>query len=420
MNTVVIGAQWGDEGKGKIVDILAQESDVIVRFQGGNNAGHTLVVGNETYKLHLVPSGILYPNKICVLGNGMVIDPLSLLEEMEELEEKGHSVQRLFISEKAHVIMPYHKAMDGLEEKIKGGKKIGTTLRGIGPCYTDKVARIGVRIGDLLYADFLREKLCDILPIKEKFFEAFGERFEFRVDELVEMYCVYGERLRPHITDSTLLLDEAMSRKKKILFEGAQGTFLSVDHGSYPFVTSSNTEAANACCGSGIGPRKIDRVLGVAKAYTTRVGSGDFVTELEDEVGERLRSQGHEYGTTTGRPRRCGWLDLVMLKTAVSLNSIDQLAITKLDVLRGIDPLRICVAYELEGQILQHVPGHPSLLKKVKPIYEEMQGWEEDISEGPPHNLPPACWAYLKRIESFLSVPISIVSVGPERTQTLR
>ncbi len=420
MNTVIIGAQWGDEGKGKIVDLLALKNDIVVRFQGGNNAGHTVVVHDKTYKLHLIPSGILYPGKICILGNGVVIAPDALLQEMEEISKSGHSMDRLYISERANVIMPYHKAMDALEEKIKGDSKIGTTGRGIGPSYSDKVARCGIRIVDLLDGNILRKKLSSIFKAKEKIFQAWDEKWPFSLDTMVEQYMAYGKLLSPHITDTSLLLWKFIKSGKSVLFEGAQGTFLDIDYGSYPFVTSSNTIAGNACAGSGVGPTQIHKVLGVAKAYTTRVGEGVFPTELKDSLGDKLRGLGKEFGTTTGRPRRCGWLDLAMLKTAARLNGIHEFCLTKLDVLSGLSSLKVCTGYKYEGKELEGIPASDEIYQKIEPVYEVFPGWNEDISACHTFSeLPAPCQEYVKKIEEFLEVPISLVSVGPERNQTI-
>lgn len=420
MNTVIIGCQWGDEGKGKIVDLLALKNDVVVRFQGGNNAGHTVVVKDKTYKLHLIPSGILYPGKVCILGNGVVIAPDALLQEMESLVQAGHSMDSLYISERAHVIMPYHRAMDALEEKIKGDSKIGTTGRGIGPSYSDKVARCGIRMVDLLEADTLRKKLRSVFLSKEKIFQAWQEAWPFSLDDLVEKYTSYGKQLQSHIVDTSLLLEKLLKQKKTALFEGAQGTFLDIDYGSYPFVTSSNTLAGNACSGSGIGPTQIHKVLGVAKAYTTRVGEGVFPAELKNAIGDTLRSQGKEFGTTTGRPRRCGWLDLVMLKTAIRLNGINELCITKLDVLKGLSSIQICSGYSYKGSRLESIPASDEVYHKIEPIYETVNGWNEDISSCISFSdLPKNCQEYIKKIEKFLEIPVTLVSVGPERNQTI-
>lgn len=420
MNKVIIGTQWGDEGKGKIVDFLARDADVVVRFQGGDNAGHTVVLEDKTYKLHLIPSGILYPDKICVLGNGMVIDPANLLLEMSNLQKTGCSVRNLYVSERAHVIMPYHKQWDTLEEKMKGENKIGTTMRGIGPCYTDKIARIGIRMSDLLEPSVLEKRLCQILPLKEKIWAAFGEKLPVTINDLLTTYTDYGNQLRPHITDTTMLLYHSILENKNILLEGAQGTFLGIDHGTYPFVTGSETTSGNACCGSGMPLTKIHKVVGVVKAYCSRVGSGPFPSELLDELGQKIREQGHEYGTTTGRARRCGWLDLVMVKYAIILNGIGELALTKLDVLTGINPLQICVGYRYQGQRIDTYPASLEVLQKLEPVYEELPGWQENIANIRKfEELPVNCQKYVQKIEEFLNVPARIIAVGAERNQTI-
>ena len=419
MSLVIVGAQWGDEGKGKIVDLLAESFDVIIRFQGGNNAGHTVVVGDKTYKLHLIPSGIISTDKVCIMGNGMVIDPKCLLEEMANLEQRGCDLSNLYISQRAHVIMPYHKIFDKIEESFKTDK-IGTTMRGIGPCYSDKVARIGFRIVDLLDHSLLKRRLEQILPIKEKIALAFGEKLELDAEEIAEEYTKYGEKLRSHIRETCILIQKLRKQGKKILLEGAQGTLLSIDHGTYPFVTSSNTDAGYACCGAGIGPRNIDNTLAVVKAYTSRVGEGPFPTELEDEMGELLRKQGREYGTTTGRPRRCGWLDLGILKYSFVINGIDEIALTKIDVLQNVNPIKICVGYQHGGEKLDTFPADSKRVKEITPIYEEMEGWQEDITGCRKfEDLPANCRKYIETIERILERPIRIISVGPGRNQTI-
>lgn len=422
MNTVVVGTQWGDEGKGKIVDLLAQDYNAVVRFQGGNNAGHTVVLGSHTYKFHLIPSGILHRDKYCVLGNGMVIDPVVLMEELSKLRKDEISLQNLYISDRAHVIMPYHKHMDALGEKQS--VKIGTTGRGIGPCYSDKVARLGIRMVDLLNRTVLEQRLSHIVAQKEKIFESLGDPMPLSVQELLDVYSHYGEQLRNHITDTALLIHRWIKEGKSILLEGAQGTFLGIDHGTYPFVTASNTVSGNACCGSGISPREINKVIGVVKAYTTRVGMGYFPTEVFGETENFLRKQGNEYGTTTGRPRRCGWLDLALIKRSVMLNGIDEIALTKLDVLSNISPLKIGVGYNdplcLSSTTSFSLPADLSMIENVKPLYEELPGWTEDISKCRSFSeLPGACQRYIRKIEEMAEVPVRIISVGAERNQTL-
>ena len=421
-SVVIVGTQWGDEGKGKVVDLLTADADVIVRFQGGNNAGHTIVFDNKKFILHLIPSGIFHPEKKCLIGNGVVIDPEVLLKEIENLESQGISVKpgHLYISERAHLIMPYHKAIDHGREAKKGKTKIGTTGRGIGPCYEDKIARRGIKVGDLLDEKLFHDKLKEVLEEKNFYLTQYlgGEALSF--EEIYDSYRRMGERLAPYVTNVAIELERARKEGAKILFEGAQGTQLDIDHGTYPFVTSSNTVAGGACHGAGVGPTSIDFVLGICKAYTTRVGGGPFPTELFDETGQYMRERGGEYGSTTGRPRRCGWLDGVVLKEAVRLNGLSALAVTKLDVLTGLDPLKVCVAYELDGKRIENVPGNIRAVERLKPIYEEVPGWHEDISTVTRfEDLPENCRRYLRYLEEFSGVPVEIVSVGPAREQTI-
>lgn len=420
---VVVGTQWGDEGKGKIVDLLTAKADVIARFQGGNNAGHTIIVNGEKFILHIVPSGIFHADKICLIGNGVVIDPEILLEkEIEGLKARGISVEpgRLYISERAHLIMPYHKAIDHGREAKKGKTKIGTTGRGIGPCYEDKIARRGIKVGDLLDPELFAEKLRETLEEKNFYLTQYlgGEALNYQ--EIYDRYLEMGERLAPYVANVSVVLDEARCRGAAILFEGAQGTQLDIDHGTYPYVTSSNTVAGNACCGAGLGPTAIDYVLGICKAYTTRVGGGPFPTELHDELGVHLRERGGEYGSTTGRPRRCGWLDGVVLKEAVRLNTLTGLAITKLDVLTGLKTIKVCTAYRLDGTILERLPANIREVERLEPVYEELPGWEEDISEVRSfEELPSATKDYIRWIEEFTGIPVVLISVGPARGQTI-
>ena len=419
---VVVGAQWGDEGKGKITDMLAREADFVARYQGGDNAGHTVVVGGETFKLHHIPSGILYQSVTCVLGNGMVINPGHLLEELEALAARGVDVSppRLKISGRAHLIMPYHIALDGAGEKVRGQKALGTTKRGIGPTYSDKAARRGLRLQDMLEEDF-PQKVRQAVKAKNLLLERLYSQPPLEAEALAEEYAAYAQRLRPYIVDTSLLLDEACRAGKKILCEGAQGTLLDLDHGTYPYVTSSSPVAGGALTGLGLGPKWVERVIGVVKAYQTRVGSGPFPTELHDEIGDRLVEAGHEYGTTTGRRRRTGWLDMVALRYAVRVSGLSELAITKLDVLGGITPLKICLAYRCRGELLEHFPASPSLLAECEPVYEELPGWEEDISEARNwEDLPPAAQNYLRRIEELSGLCAAFISVGPEREQIIR
>jgi adenylosuccinate synthase len=420
-NIVIIGTQWGDEGKGKIVDLLAEYADLVVRFQGGNNAGHTLVVNGEKLISHLVPSGILQ-GKICMIGNGVVVDPGVLIEEMDKLIARGVvcGPENLMVSERTQVIMPYHKQIDLAREIKKGKDKIGTTGRGIGPAYEDKVTRCGFRMIDLIDPESFREKLAAVLPEKNFLLEKYLEAPPIEYNAVLEQYGSYARRLAPHVADVPGLLDRAMRQGKQVLFEGAQGTHLDIDHGTYPFVTSSNTVSGNACSGSGVGPKEISGVVGVVKAYTTRVGAGPFPSELFDDVGDYLQSKGAEFGATTGRRRRCGWLDMVILNNAVRLNGLTGLAITKLDVLGGLDQIKICTAYRYQGRLMESFPASLKVLAECEPVYETMDGWPEDIS-GVSHydGLPGNVKLYLKRIEELSGIPVKIVSVGPQRDQTI-
>jgi adenylosuccinate synthase len=422
-NVVIVGTQWGDEGKGKIVDLLTRYADYIVRFQGGNNAGHTLVVEGKQFIFHIIPSGILYEDKKCMIGNGVVIDPGVLLQEMQELQENGMSVtpERLTISENAHMIMPYHKSLDlNQEAALKSGKKIGTTGRGIGPCYGDKITRKGIKIGDMLDEDLFKEKIRE--NVEEKNFllttRLSGEPVSF--DAIYREFQLYAEKLAPYLGNVSIELDKARKGGKHILFEGAQGTQLDIDHGTYPFVTSSNTVAGNACIGSGFGPVYIDAAIGILKAYTTRVGSGPFPSELFDATGNELQAKGGEFGATTGRRRRCGWLDAVVANDAVRLNGITGLAVTKLDVLSGQPKLKIATSYEADGRKFSAMPSNIRLTEKVKPVYEEIPGWQEEIDHVRSiEDLPSAARDYIKRIEDITETPAVIVSVGPARDETL-
>ncbi|RLA92623.1 MAG: adenylosuccinate synthase [Deltaproteobacteria bacterium] len=417
---VVVGVQWGDEGKGKVVDLLAEEADVIVRFQGGSNAGHTLVVGGEKFIFHLIPSGILRPNKRCVIGNGVVVDPEVLLEEIRSLKERGYlqDDSQLLVSEAAQVVMPYHKAIDKGREG-RSSKPLGTTGRGIGPAYEDKVSRVGIRVGDLLHEEVLRGKLERALEEKNPYLvHVLGQR-GLDLDPLLEEMLRYGESLRPYIVNTSRFLAEEIARGRRVLFEGAQGALLDVDHGTYPYVTSSNTVAGNACCGAGIGPTQIDFVLGVVKAYTTRVGGGPFPTELRDGTGDYLRERGGEYGATTGRPRRCGWFDAVAVRHAIRVNGTGGLALTKLDTLTGLDRLRICTAYRLHGELIEEFPSGAELLERCEPVYEEVEGWKEELTgRRSLLELPAAARNYVERLQELLGVPFYLISVGAEREET--
>lgn len=417
---VIVGAQWGDEGKGKVTDLLAEQAQVVVRYQGGNNAGHTVVVGQQTLKLHLIPSGIHRPGVLCVIGNGLVVDPRGLVAEMDGLEANGLDTSGLRISANAHLVMPYHPMLDGIEEERRGGKSIGTTRRGIGPTYTDKAARYGLRVQDLLDMAIFEEKLGRALEQKNVLLTAVYGKEPLEIRPILEEYGACAERLRSHIVDASLLVHEALTQGQNVLFEGAQGTLLDIDHGTYPFVTSSSPVAGGACAGVGIGPRQIDGVIGVSKAYTTRVGAGPFPTELTDAVGDHLREAGHEYGTTTGRPRRCGWFDGVILRYAVRVNGLTSLALTKLDVLSGLPRLKICVGYKHNGQTLKEFPYQTAVLARCQPVYEEMDGWSEEISGARTYNeLSLQAQAYVAHLEELAGVPIDIISVGPEREQTI-
>ncbi len=426
-NVVVVGAQWGDEGKGKVVDLLTEHAQVVVRFQGGNNAGHTLVVGGQKTVLHLIPSGILHAGKVCVIGNGVVVDPSVLVTEIDSLKQRGFLKEenQLLISESAHVIFPWHKVLDSFREKARGGSPIGTTGRGIGPAYEDKVARRGIRVRDVLRPGRLRDRVAERLPavlqeLKELASAAKLEVPKLEVEPIVAEYTGLAERLRPHAGDVSLFLAAQIGKGARILFEGAQGTLLDVDHGTYPFVTSSNCVAGNAAVGSGIGPTAIDRVIGISKAYTTRVGGGPFPTELTNELGERLRKVGDEFGATTGRPRRCGWLDGVVLRYAVRVNGLSGLALTKLDVLSGLKTLDICTGYELDGQKLSELPGDPEDLARVQPIYETLPGWDESLAGARVfEDLPTNACRYVQRVEKLCGIPVVCISVGADRGETI-
>ena len=421
-NVVVVGTQWGDEGKGKIVDLLTRQAKMVVRYQGGNNAGHTLVVGGEKFIFHLIPSGILHPGTQCLIGNGVVLDPEVFLKEVANLKARGVAVgpENLRISERTQVIMPYHQRLDLAREEKKGAAKIGTTGRGIGPCYEDKVARRGIRVVDLIDPDSLKAKLADILPEKNFFLEKFLGAQPFTLDEILPKYLEMGARLKPLVANVSVLIDQAVKQGKNVLFEGAQGTHLDIDHGTYPYVTSSNPVAGGAATGAGVGPGQLHRVLGIVKAYTTRVGAGPFPTECLDKIGDHLVECGVEFGSTTGRRRRCGWLDAVVLKDSARLNGLTGLAITKLDVLTTVDPVKICVAYEVAGVRRDTIPPTIKELELCRPVFEELPGWQEDIRGVRRfEDFPPATRNYLKRVEELVGVPIQIVSVGPDREETI-
>jgi adenylosuccinate synthase len=421
-NVAVIGAQWGDEGKGKVVDLFTEDADIIVRFQGGNNAGHTLVVDGKKTILHLVPSGALHENKLCVIGNGVVIDPEILIEEIDALKAQGHLADErlLRISEQAHVIMPYHKAIDLARERLRGKGKIGTTGRGIGPAYEDKVARVGIRFIDLLEEDTFRAKLRRNIDEKNIYLKAILKEKTLGFDQIHDAYRQYRDRLKAYVTNTGLLLDREIRAGKRVLFEGAQGTLLDVDHGTYPFVTSSSTITGGACSGSGIGPQHIQQIIGISKAYTTRVGSGPFPTEIDGTDGETLRREGAEFGATTGRSRRCGWFDAVGVRHAVRMNGITGIALTKLDVLTGFRKIPICTAYEYEGETLNEFPASSKIMRSAKPIYETMDGWDTPLDNVRQFSdLPAAAQKYVRRLEDIVQTEVILVSVGPGREQTI-
>jgi adenylosuccinate synthase len=427
MSTIaIVGTQWGDEGKGKITDFFAAEADIIARFQGGNNAGHTIVVGEEVYKFHLLPSGIVRPDKTVVIGNGVVIDPEVLLGELESIEKRGFKINNLYISDRANVIMSYHKLLDGLQETAKRGQKIGTTKRGIGPTYSDTIARHGLRMGDLLDEEALSEKLESLVPLRQKMISVYGGDEKLSKEDTLRRYLEYGKRLSKYITDTSVFINRAMNEGKNVLLEGAQGAMLDVDFGTYPYTTSSHTVVGGACIGLGMGPKKIDKVVGVVKAYTTRVGGGPLPTELEDEIGEHMRNKGGEFGTTTGRPRRCGWLDLVVVRHACRLNSLDAIVITKIDVLNGLKKIKVCKAYDCDGEIMEDFPASLKVLAKCKPIYDELAGWEDftkeegmEMTKQGYDALPKEMKEYVSYLEKSLGVPIEIVSLGPGRAETV-
>jgi adenylosuccinate synthase len=419
---VVVGAQWGDEGKGKIVDLLTGRADVVVRFQGGSNAGHTLKVAGQEIIVHLIPSGILYPNTLNIIGNGMVVDPGVLLQEKQELRERGYFLkdEQLIVSDRAHVIMPYHKIIDQGREELLGNAKIGTTGRGIGPAYEDKASRIGIRMGDLLRPQMLRQRVEAALAEKNFLIEHRFGRPALEVDQVVHEYVDYGQQLASHITDTAHKLQQRLGEGSRVLFEGAQGTLLDIDHGTYPFVTSSNVVAGNVCCGAGVAPSRIKSVWGVVKAYSTRVGSGGFPTELNDDLGNEIRRIGAEYGATTGRPRRCGWLDLVVVNHSIRLSGLTGIALTKIDVLTGMSPIKFCVAYELDGQTIDRVPSNVEDFVRVKPVYREVKGWTETLSTCRSYeDLPKNARDYVETIEHLTGVPVTLVSVGPAREQSI-
>ena len=416
---VVVGTQWGDEGKGKITDFLAEQADVIARFSGGNNAGHTIQFGGETYKLHLVPSGIFYKDKLAVIGNGVVVDPVALLKELDGLNERGISTDNLRISNRAQVILPYHLAQDEYEERRRGDNKIGTTKKGIGPAYVDKAQRIGIRMADLLEKETFERRLKENIEYKNAYFKGMFNETCPTFDEIFDEYYAAGQRLKDYVTDTAKILDDANVADEKVLFEGAQGVMLDIDHGTYPFVTSSNPVAGNVTVGTGVGPTSVSKVIGVCKSYTSRVGYGPFPTELFDEDGHHIREVGREYGTTTGRPRRVGWFDSVVLRHSRRVSGITDLSINSIDVLTGLDTVKICTAYELDGEKITEYPANLDQLRRCKPIFEELPGWTEDITGCRSlDELPENARNYLERISELCGVHISIFSVGPDREQT--
>jgi adenylosuccinate synthase len=419
---IVLGAQWGDEGKGKMTDYLAEGAEVVVRFQGGNNAGHTVEVGDKQYKLHLIPSGILYGEKLNVIGNGVVLDPKGFFEEINYLMGLGVKVtpENLIVSDRAQVILPYHKVLDALKEKARGKNDIGTTGKGIGPCYTDKVERSGIRVCDFIKPEVFKEKLKANLEAKNDYIVKAlgGEALNFQ--DIYGEYTKLAERLKPFVQDTSVRIYDEIKADKKVLFEGAQGMLLDIDHGTYPYVTSSNTTAGGVCTGAGIGPAMITNAIGIAKAYTTRVGKGPFPTELEDSTGEWIREKGHEYGTTTGRSRRCGWLDLVIVKTSVRVCGLTSLGVTKIDTLAGLEKLKVCIGYKFEDKVIDYFPASLEDLADCEPVYEEFDGWDESVADARSfEELPENAKKYLKRIEEFTGTKIAIVSVGPRRNQTM-
>lgn len=416
---VVVGTQWGDEGKGKITDYLAESADVVARYQGGNNAGHTILINDKKYKLTLIPSGIFYHDKTCVIGNGAVINPAALIEEINYIRDNGFSTDNLRLSDRAHVIMPYHLVLDGLEEDRKGANKIGTTRKGIGPCYMDKAARNGIRIADLLDAEEFETRLRRLVAEKNHLIEQVYGGEPLDADQILAEYLGYADTLRPYVTDTSVVLNDAIDEGRKVLFEGAQGVMLDIDQGTYPFVTSSNPTAGGVCIGSGVGPSKINQVIGVAKAYTTRVGDGPFPTELNNETGDYIREKGFEYGTVTGRPRRVGWFDSVVVRHARRVSGITGLSLNSLDVLTGLETVKICTGYKYKDQIIEHYPASLKVLGECEAIYEEMPGWSEDITRAKSlEDLPETTRNYVKRVSELTGIPIAIFSVGRNREQT--
>jgi adenylosuccinate synthase len=417
----IIGAQWGDEGKGKVVDLLAQQAGVVVRFSGGDNAGHSVINPHGEFKLHLIPSGIFNAGVACIIGNGVVINPKVLIGEIDQLNERGVDTSSLFISDRAHLIMPYHVLLDKLEEEARGGKSLGTTLKGVGPAFTDKTARLGIRAGDLLDKEALRERLRFVLEHKNVILTKIYKAKALSLDEVYTQYCQYGERLAPYIRETNVMIDEALGRGELVILEGAQGTLLDPDFGTYPYTTSSSPLAGGGCLGAGLGPTKIDRILGVYKAYCTRVGGGPMPTELNDETGDLIRERAHEYGTTTGRPRRCGWFDTVAARHSSRVNGFTGAVVTRLDILDILPRLKVCVGYELEGKTINDFPASVSALAKCKPVYEELAGWQAPTTDIRSYDqLPLEARQYITRLEELISCPVSLICVGPEREQVIQ
>ena len=418
--TLVCGAQWGDEGKGRFVDYLAESADMVIRYQGGNNAGHTVITGGVTYKLHLIPSGILYKNKPCVIGNGLVVDPKALLDEIEMLKENGIDTSYLYVSDRAHVLMPYHRLLDSLNEEQLGDDKIGTTKKGIGPAYTDKTSRVGIRFCDMLDGEDFEVLVRKRTAEKNELITKIYGHDPMDAEAVIKEYQEYAEKLRPYIKDTALMIYEAHAAGKKLLFEGAQGMLLDLDFGTYPYVTSSHPTSGGVFSGAGIGPRALTEIVGVVKAYSTRVGAGPFVSELLGETGDKIREKGHEYGTTTGRPRRCGWLDLVIVAYAARLNGITQIALSRVDTLGGFDEVKICVGYSFDGETIQNYPASLKDVAKCKPVYKTFKGWDENLSHIRNFDdLPEAAQEYIRFVEEYLKVPVTMIGVGPQREECI-
>lgn len=419
-SVVIIGAQWGDEGKGKIIDYLAGEADMVVRAQGGNNAGHTVIVDDKKYAFHLLPSGVLYKDKQNVIGNGVVFDPEGFLKEIEILEAQGIDTSNVMIDERVHVIFPYHKKIDALEEEARGNDSIGTTKKGIGPCYMDKIERSGIRLGEMLDKEHFKSRLFHQVERKNKIIEKIYDGTGFNAQEIFDTYCEYVEKIKRYVKDTTIYVHEALTQGEKVLFEGAQGTLLDIDLGTYPYVTSSHPTSGGFCIGAGVGPKMIGEVIGVVKAYTTRVGRGPFPTELDNEIGDLIRTKGHEFGTTTGRPRRCGWFDGVMVKYTSRVNGLTSISLMLMDVLSGFEKIYMCVGYEYNGSIIENFPADLNVLSQCKPVYKEIEGWQEDITGVDKYeDLPENAKKYVEAIEEYTGIPVKIISVGPKRSQTI-